>query len=75
MSENNNSHESKEALAILALSICMALGLCFGSMIGTVAGNISLGICFGIIGGSAMGLLIFGIVCFILSQKEKEQDK
>lgn len=53
----------------------MALGLCFGSMIGTVAGNISLSICFGIIGGSAMGLLIFGIVYFILSQKEKEQDK
>lgn len=75
MAGNNNSNGSKKSLAIMALPICMALGLCFGSMIGTVAGNISLGICSGIIGGSAIGLLIFGIVCFILSQKEKEQDK
>lgn len=64
--------ESKKALAVLALPICISLGVCFGAIFGTIAENISMGICFGVMGGAVVGMISFGVLYSILNKNDKE---
>lgn len=68
---NKKEPESKKALAVISLPICIALGISFGSFIGTAAGNISMGICIGIIAGAAAGMISFGILFALLNKDKK----
>lgn len=64
--------ESKKSLAVISLPICVSLGVCFGAMFGTIAGNISMGICFGLMGGAVVGMISFGVLYSILNKNDKE---
>lgn len=68
---SDKKSKSKKNLAILALPICMALGISFGVVFGSLAGNISMGICFGIIGGAVVGMISFGLLYMIFNKKDK----
>ena len=65
--------ESKKALAVLALPICIALGICVGLIFGATAGSISMGICFGVMGGAVVGMISFGVLYSILNKNDKEE--
>lgn len=68
---SNKKPESKKSFAIFALPICMVLGISFGLVFGSLAGNISMGICFGIMGGAVVGMISFGLLYMILNKKDK----
>ena len=63
--------KSKKVFAILALPICLSLGIIIGLMLGSVAGNISMGICFGMMGGAVVGMIAFGLLYLIFDKKDK----
>ncbi len=69
---NEKEPESKKALAILALPVCVSLGVCFGVMLGVIADNIPEGICFGLIGGAVVGMISFGFLYSVLNKNEKK---
>ena len=55
-------HEHKKTRAVLALPLCISLGMLAGMVIGTVMSNIPIGIALGMSMGAAVGMMVFGVL-------------
>lgn len=53
-------HEHRKARAVLALPLCITVGMLLGVAAGTALANIPIGIALGMSVGSAVGMMVFG---------------